>query len=328
MPIKDLSERLRIPRLGKIRLGIKATNAQGKEYPKAVDYFVSDNADFHKTFGDKPKTIRIAFPTDDPGDWASQFYRAYSRTRGLLCKGNGEGCRRLVIPERIQQTGDVTLLTHEDKGDTAWLELSCPGKGCEFYASGQCREIMMLQFLLPELPGLGIWQLDTSSINSILNINSGVAIIKALAGKIAMLPLRLEVVDQEATPEGRKKTIHVLQLNIDGRLSDLKGRLMLPEAEDDVPELDYEREAPEAEAVDQETPDELFPTAEEQEAAGEPEQEVSPIRARWNQLVAEAKEKGVNGVPQVAEDAPDDYLQNAVTWLDRKLHPIPGQKRK
>jgi len=38
--IKGLSSIRRLPRLGKIRLGIKKVTAKGKEYPSETDYFV------------------------------------------------------------------------------------------------------------------------------------------------------------------------------------------------------------------------------------------------------------------------------------------------
>ncbi len=45
MPIHGLSEVRRMPRVGKLRLGIKATSKKtGNQFPKAVDYFVC-NAD-------------------------------------------------------------------------------------------------------------------------------------------------------------------------------------------------------------------------------------------------------------------------------------------
>ena len=40
MPIKGLSEQRRLPRLGKIRLGVKKKNQKGIEYPASTDYFV------------------------------------------------------------------------------------------------------------------------------------------------------------------------------------------------------------------------------------------------------------------------------------------------
>jgi hypothetical protein len=71
---------------------------------------------------------------------------------------------------------------------------------------------MTLQFLLPDVPGaLGVYQIDTSSFNSIVNINSSLELIKA-CGRVSMIPLILKLVPQQVQPEGKKKTIHVLEL--------------------------------------------------------------------------------------------------------------------
>ena len=115
----------------------------------------------------------------------------------------------------------------------------------------------MLQFLLPRISGLGIWQLDTSSINSILNINAAVALLKQVLGKVALLPLTLRVVPIEVSPEGKKKTVYVLQLDIPVKLGDLGSQLLLPAAEDETPEL-------------------LYPTPDE-EAARDAAEEVQPV---------------------------------------------------
>lgn len=80
MPIKGLTEMRRMPRIGKLHLGIKVTkNKKGEEcppYPKAVDYFVYPEADapggellgqLNKAFGEKPKELRIVFPLEGRG---------------------------------------------------------------------------------------------------------------------------------------------------------------------------------------------------------------------------------------------------------------------
>ncbi|GAI11404.1 unnamed protein product, partial [marine sediment metagenome] len=163
-PIKGLSETRRLPRLGKIHLGIKKTkevNGREVEYPSAVDYFVfpEDNSlydELTRVFGEKPKELRILIPLDDEERWASQYYRCYSRTRGLICKGDGETAIRMVD----MQTG---ALADRDSTEVVMKEVTCTGRDCPDYEK-QCREIMNLQFLLPEVPGLGVWQIDTSSI--------------------------------------------------------------------------------------------------------------------------------------------------------------------
>jgi len=86
----------------------------------------------------------------------------------------------------------------------------------------KCREVMNLQFLLPEVPGLGVWQIDTGSINSIRNINSASQLIKAVTGRISMIPLLLTLEKQEVQgADGKKKTVHVMNLGIKENLINL-----------------------------------------------------------------------------------------------------------
>lgn len=251
MPIKGLSETRRLPRLGKIHLGIKKTkvvNGREVEYPSAVDYFVfpEDNSlydELTKVFGEKPKELRILIPLDDEERWASQYYRCYSRTRGLICKGDGETAIRMVD----MRTG---ALADRDSTEVVMKEVPCQGRNCPDYEQ-QCREIMNLQFLLPEVPGLGVWQIDTSSINSIRNINSAAELVKRIYGRISMIPLLLTIEPQEVQDsEGKKRTVKILNLRTNRTLLEMMetitkptpemlaaGETELPVPDDEVPEM-------------------------------------------------------------------------------------------
>jgi hypothetical protein len=234
MPIKGISDRRRLPRLGKIHTGIKAKNKEGVEYPKAVDYFVCP-PEVQKVYGKQPKELKIMFPLEDETIWASQFYRCYSSSRGLVCKGDGETARMLI--------DEHDNMANRDSQKTEFQTVECKGRDCPHYGI-RCREVMMLQFLLPDVPGLGIYQLDTGSINSMININSAIELIRSITGRISMIPLTLVLEDQEVSPEGKKKTVHVLNLKFEARLADLAqkykalpGPVDLPDAEDEIPDL-------------------------------------------------------------------------------------------
>jgi len=215
MPIKGLTEKRRMPRIGKFHLGIKVKGRGGVEHPKAVDYFVYPQEDapggelldeLTKAFGGKPKELRIIFPLEDEESIASQYYRCYTRSRGLVCRGDGEISMRVVDAK----TGD---LPSKDTTDTTLREMTCAGRECPNYVSGQCREVMNLQFMLPEISGMGVWQIDTSSINSIRNINSCLEMIRAIYSRVAMVPLILTLEKMEVTPPGgTKKNVHVLNI--------------------------------------------------------------------------------------------------------------------
>lgn len=261
MPIKGLSEIRRLPRLGKIHLGVKKKNPAGVEYPVAVDYFVCP-PEVQDCFGEKPQALRVVFPPAAEEEFASQFYRAYSRTRGLVCKGDGLTADRTVeagAAQEFKETGELPvppIATHRDL-KVERLDIPCPGRECPYFLDGNCKGVMNLQFMLPDVPGLGVYQIDTASMNSIVRINSALALIRGLFGRVAGIPVSLELLPAEVVADGKRKTVHVLDIRFPG--------LKLGEA--------MERIGRQKEATlvalptgDVEVPDLLFPTTEEIEA--------------------------------------------------------------
>lgn len=229
MPIKGLTENRRLTRIGKIHLGIKAVNPKGVEYPKAVDYFVlpKEHPQYNElvtAFGEQPKELRIMLPSDDEERFASQYYRCYSKTRGLICKGDGETAMRVVDTQ-------TRALADRDSKEVVMKEAVCQGKECPDYEDRKCKELMNLQFFLPEITGLGIWQIDTSSINSIRNINGAVSTIKEINdGRVKFIPLLLTIEPGKGKDDkGKEKTIYVLNLrSLDSLIEAVKKSMQKP----------------------------------------------------------------------------------------------------
>jgi len=244
MPVKGLSDQIRLPRLGKIRLGVKVSGAMSS-YPKQVDYFVCPEA-VRNVYGERPGELRILFPNEDEGKWASQFYRCYSRQRGLVCKGDGERASALVDE-------NTDCLATANSISACLKEIDCDLPTCPYYGK-QCRRVMNLQFLLPDVPGLGVWQIDTSSYWSITNVNSAVRLVRQLCGRVGMIPLTLKLQPHEVQPEGEKKTVYVLNLDTQCTLVD-----MLAYARSPVPESGMAESGVVLPAPDVEPPDDLFP---------------------------------------------------------------------
>lgn len=240
MAIKGVSDIRRLPRLGKIRLGEKALAQSGKEYPKAVDYFICP-PEVQKVYGEKPRVLDIMFPVDDPNVFFSQWYKRYGKTTGLLCKGDGETAITYIDPETGEKLAD-------DEGKM--VEIECTPEECEWYRLKHCRRLANLQFLLPKVPGLGVFQIDTTSFYSIININSALDMIRAVAGRVHMLPLQLVLKPQEVTPDGRKKTVYIMDLVAPVTLSKLIAAGQTSPAKLLMPALD-----------ENERPDDLYPDA-------------------------------------------------------------------
>lgn len=247
MPIKGVSEARRVPRLGKIRLGIKVEKSGKNPYPHPTDYFVVPD-EIKPIVGDKPKELHIMFPSDDITLVAPQWLRCYGLTHGLVCWGDGEAGHRKI------DTGTGAIASRDTK-EWAWSDWNCNPEDClEFGA--RCRKVMNLMFLLPQVPGLGVWQIDTSSFHSIREINSTLDLLKQFTrspqhpdGRIAFIPLTLTLGPVEVNPpETGRKTVYIMHIKTDFRLAEVARYAQLPPARVLMPQPEVE-----------EPPEDLFP---------------------------------------------------------------------
>lgn len=248
--IKGLSEKRRLPRLGKIRLGIKKKSAKtGAEYPAEVPYLVVP-PEVQAVYGDKPTEIDVMLPLDDLDAVFPVSYKFYGSGKGLKCNGDGE---------MAYFANDTTKETEERK---------CP---CENLTNGKCKQSGTLSVMLQKINVGGIYQITTSSFNSIVDLASGIDYVKALIGRVAMVPLKLKRVATETHHDEMKQTHYTLQLIMDANIdaiNQLRGdtirvlehtsRIALPEPVNENPELD-----PVDIIVDEETPEAPMPPAEE-----------------------------------------------------------------
>ena len=231
MPIKGLTDRRRLPRVGKIHLGEKRVSERsGREYPVATDYFVCP-PEVEEVVGRQPTALNIIFPSDDHEQVMPTYYKAYSNVRGKVCQGDGETARRLVDVDAMHRddaTGEIFYpVAGRDTKRAEWQTgIPCPGMDCPYYARNPdatqklCREIMNLMFVLADVPGLGVWQLDTSSYHGIVNLHSGLEFARAAFGSVVGIPFRLSLEPMEVAPDGMKKTVQVLHLRSNRTLHD------------------------------------------------------------------------------------------------------------
>lgn len=217
--VAGLTDRPRMPRLGKIHLGIKATNARGTTFPRATDFFVVPEV-IQKVYGPKPRELDVVFPIDDVQRVAYVAWKNYTSTRGKVCTGDGERAVRVIDTEKLgrgpwtQEDFDAAIATAETK---KWepREIVCPAHDCVFAKRRQCKAVLNLQFLLPRVPGIGVWQLDTGSVNSIIDVRGGIEMVRKISGgRLAGIPLtlRLEPLEVISPEDGRKKVVHTLKL--------------------------------------------------------------------------------------------------------------------
>ncbi|NPV54543.1 MAG: hypothetical protein HPY71_13680 [Firmicutes bacterium] len=274
--IHGVSDRRRLPRAGKIRLGEKTLSQKtGALYPRAVDYFVWPDEyrnQLTKIFGERAKEIDIIFPVDDLEQIAPQYLKRYGTT-GLSCRGDG------ITAERVSEGGE-------------WVEVECNPEECPDYRK-KCRRVMNLRFVIPQLISEGVFQIDTSSYHSIVNINSGLDYIRALVGRIAMVPLKLRIIPKEVQPDGKKKQIYVLDIKLASALSldDLrrlaseeKSVLALPPLQDQAP------------------PDDLFPEEAAQYQQPEEATEERPMESDENMEINDVEDDVESLIEQLFDE--------------------------
>lgn len=170
--------------------------------------------------------------------------------------------------------------------------VSCDPDSCPEYRSRRCRRLMNLQFFLPRVAGIGVWQLNTGSRNSIHNINGMLRTIRAACGRIAMIPLTLSLEPYEAAPLGSPlREVCVLQLRSSLSLAGVQKlgavdptRILLP--------------APDLAAADEDFyPAEVLEGGE----AGAPDEDFPPVLSEeeereecWKEVLAAREKTGVS----------------------------------
>lgn len=122
-----------------------------------------------------------------------------------MCKGDGECAGRVDI-----ETGEIR-------------QMPCPYKNCQDYVAERCREIGFLRFIMPEVPGHGIWEIKAAKL-SMIDLKSEMRYSLMVAGRIAGLPFNLTLEPQEVKPAGQsmKKTVYTLHLRSDRTISEFR----------------------------------------------------------------------------------------------------------
>lgn len=167
--LDDLDKIRRMPRLGKVRLGLKVQKGRS-EFPREVDYFVLPPEVLKKLGIANPEEIKeldIMFPAEDLAEVFPVRLAAY-KSSGLFCEGDG------------------TEAVRRQKGQ--WVDHPCP---CPMLESGDCKKIGTLNVVLPKYGLGGCFQIVTSSWNSIVDINSGIDHVRKMVGRISWVPLKL-----------------------------------------------------------------------------------------------------------------------------------------
>lgn len=151
--------RVVLPRVGFIKVGMK--NAKG--YPQSVDYFIPTGKYaelFTQAYGDKPQTIQVVFPDDDPEKVCNEMYEYRDDEGRRIAYGDGEtffvwnGKKY----EELTVTDYPNLMTGVSK--------KYPNKSVRKGGDGW-QITLTLTFIVPLVRGVaGVWQFVTKGTAS------------------------------------------------------------------------------------------------------------------------------------------------------------------
>lgn len=178
---------IRIPRAGKIRLGLKKVSMKTqKEYPVETDYFVCP-PEVQKVYGQEPKVLPVMIPTEDESMVYRQYFASYGGNQKLLCQGDGDRAER----RQFKKVGDQIVSAGIE-------EMECPSpERCDFAKEKGCKARMDLMVILPEISMGAAYQLSTGSTVADIDIRSGLEMARAMVGRISWIPFVLERTEQK-----------------------------------------------------------------------------------------------------------------------------------
>ena len=157
-PNKEQS-RLALPRVGFIKIGYK----DERGLPRSTDYFSASGkyaSLFAKAYGEKPQTIQIVFPNDDPAQVCNERYEYRDDEGRLMATGDGSTFK-VWDGKQYQQ------LSVEDYPNLMTsIERRYPNK--QYQRTGEGWSIILtLNFIIPCVQGIaGVWQFSTKGTAS------------------------------------------------------------------------------------------------------------------------------------------------------------------
>lgn len=151
--------RLILPRVGFIKIGMK--NANG--YPQSVDYFIPIGKYaglFTQAYGEKPQTIQIVFPDDDPAKVCNEQYEYRDDEGRLIASGDGETFK-------VWDGKKYETLTISDYPNLmAGISKRYPNRAVQKGGDGWIITLT-LTFIVPLVRGIaGVWQFSTKGTAS------------------------------------------------------------------------------------------------------------------------------------------------------------------
>lgn len=186
MAIIGMQQRIR--EVGRIRLGVQGTTQAGKRFPKKIDKF------------------RLTSPDRTVIEGAAGLYG------GKASAWDNGGAPQWEV---ITDAAEIPIVLPPNPSDLGWSQFyeswakgfctaRCDGErdtvrdaacSCD-PENRECKITSRLSVILPEIPGLGVWRLESHGYYAGVELASAIALIESMAG-MGMIPARLRLDQRE-----------------------------------------------------------------------------------------------------------------------------------
>lgn len=212
---------LELPEIGRLHIGKKQVGQNGREYPVSVDYFIPAGkyaAMFTAALGEKPQTIQVIFPDDDPEKVCNERYEYRDDKGALVARGDGRLFEiwdgKKYAPYSVEQFPDIM----------AQIAAKNPTKrGAENWDVA-----LTLRFIVPAVRGVvGVWQFSTKGrASSIKNIRNSFDGVQLMRGTVTQTVFDLSVQFAKSNKPGVNSRYPVVSLVAnDNRINDIRAML-------------------------------------------------------------------------------------------------------
>ena len=198
---------LELPEIGRLHIGKRCLNKFGKEYPTSVDYFIPAGKYaemFTAALGEKPSTIQILFPDDDPARVCREEYQYRDGTGALVASGDGEQFKVWNGKKYVV----ASIADHPDLMQ----------KIAERYPTQRGADnwdiVLTMRFVVPAVRGVvGVWQFSTKGkASSVKNIRDSFDGVQALRGSVKQSVFDLSVKFHKSNKPGENSRYPVVEL--------------------------------------------------------------------------------------------------------------------
>lgn len=178
MPVKGLTDVAQPRYYKKIRLGIKGE----KGAPVNTNYFVIEGApEIEKVYGGQPKELHIQFASYDPEITMPTWNKWYDASGFLICRGDGQskGNPGSADYRALNNVNGITNLTAQPGRFRKSLNRVCWGQDCPDHHARGCGLQSQIRFKLPLVHPYQIYQIDTGSVNTVLDFKAALEAVSS-----------------------------------------------------------------------------------------------------------------------------------------------------